>query len=61
MAELVSICMQVAEELPKSASPRSHEYMATSPTDTPVIITLPFTGSAGKLQRARETQLKSPQ
>ena len=47
-------CMQVADALPTSSNPLSHEYVAASPTELPDKVTSPLVGSVGSAQRAEK-------
>ena len=55
-AEFTSTCVHVTDAFPMSSKPESQVYVAVSPTEFPVNVTVPFTMSGGSRHRAVEQE-----
>ena len=55
-AEFTSTCVHVTDAFPMSSKPESQVYVAVSPTEFPVNVTVPFTISSGSGHRAVERE-----
>ena len=55
-AEFTSTCVHVTDAFPMSSKPGSQVYVAVSPTEFPVNVTVPFTMSGGSRHRAVEQE-----
>ena len=55
-AEFTSTCVHITDVFPSSSKPGSQVYVAVSPTEFPVNVTVPFTMSGGPRHRAVEKE-----
>ena len=54
--EFASTCVHVTDAFPMSSKPESQVYVAVSPMEFPVNVTVPFTMSGGSRHRAVEQE-----